>query len=116
MHRTLILIIPALVVLQWKDAWPEATLYGCPGLTAKHPEQGYDEEVGVDDAAPTCWLGEVQVAHMRHEAVPIFNVPFFSEARGCVVPSHSVWCACLRSPRGVSWGPRGVPVPVSDLD
>ena len=70
--------------MQWKDEWPDAIMYGCPGLMQKKPEEGYEEEVGVDDAAPACWLGEIEVAHMKHEAVPIFNVPFFSEVSGLV--------------------------------
>lgn len=69
--------------LQWKEEWPDAVLYGCPGLKEKKPEEGYDEEVGADDTAPASWLGEIEAAHMKHEAVPIFNVPFFSEARTC---------------------------------
>lgn len=64
---------------QWKEEWPDAVLYGCPGLKEKKPEEGYDQEVGANDAAPASWLGEIEVAHMKHEAVPIFNVPFFSE-------------------------------------
>ena len=62
-------------MLQWKEEWPEATLYGCPGLKAK--DSAYDEEVG--DDAPAAWLGEIEAAHAKYEAVPIFNRPFFSE-------------------------------------
>ena len=76
---------------QWKAEWPAATLYGCPGLKEKKPEQGYDEEVG--DTAPASWLGEIECAHMKHEAVPIFNVPFFSEV-----------CTCLRT----DWREHGI--------
>ena len=63
------------LALQWKEEWPEATLYGCPGLKAK--DSAYDEEVG--DDAPAGWLGEIEAAHAKYEAVPIFNRPFFSE-------------------------------------
>ena len=60
---------------QWKEEWPQAILYGCPGLKAK--DSAYDEEVG--DDAPAAWLGEIEAAHAKYEAVPIFNRPFFSE-------------------------------------
>ena len=80
---------------QWKEEWPEATMYGCPGLKAKHPELGYDGEVGVDDAAPACWLGEIEVAHMKHESVPIFNVPFFSEVCVKLMPCRAVLCRAV---------------------
>lgn len=83
-------------LLQWKDEWPDAIMYGCPGLREKKPAEGYEEEVGVDDAAPASWLGEIEAAHMKHEAVPIFNVPFFSEARNqSQGPSSTLLAAVL---------------------
>ena len=90
---------------QWKEEWPEATLYGCPGLLAK--DGRYDAEVG--DEAPAAWLGEIEAAHASHEAVPIFNRPFFSEVGDVcftgVVTSLS--CGASRR-RHVVWTPRRV--------
>ena len=62
---------------QWKLAYPDATLYGCPGLRTKKPDIPYDCEVST--VAPEAWLGEFEVAWFDSERAPVVDEPFFNE-------------------------------------
>ena len=62
---------------QWKQAYPDATLYGCPGLKTKKPDIPYDCEVS--NVAPEAWLGEFEVAWFDSERAPVIDEPFFNE-------------------------------------
>mmetsp|Transcript_9707 Transcript_9707/g.29242 ORF Transcript_9707/g.29242 Transcript_9707/m.29242 type:complete len:319 (-) Transcript_9707:644-1600(-) len=75
---------------QWKDAYPEATLYGCPGLPTKAPDKQYDAEVGVGNWAPDSWLGEIEVTHLDYETVPVLGRSFFNEVVFLHKPSRSL--------------------------
>ena len=46
-------------------------------MAEKKPDVGYRE---ITDSAPKEWLGEIEVAFMGHEALPILQKPFFNEA------------------------------------
>lgn len=62
---------------QWKRAYPDATLYACPGLIAKRPDIPYDREVTT--RAPEAWGGEFEVAWFDGERAPVVDEPFFNE-------------------------------------
>lgn len=91
---------------QWKDAYPDAVLYGCPGLPDKEPEKGYDAEVGVNNQAPDSWLGEIEVTHLSYEAVPLLNKPFFNEviflhkSSGTLIVTDLFWSYPSDAPGG----------------
>ena len=82
---------------QWKAAYPDATLYGCPGIKNKYPDIPWDEEVGINDGAPEAWLGEIDVAFFDCETTPIVGGPFFNEVlfhhapSGCVMVTDLFW-------------------------
>jgi hypothetical protein len=67
---------------QWKEAYPDATLYGCPGMRAKKPGIPWDAEVG-EDGAPEAWGGEFDVALFDCEVNPFTSTPFFNEVVFC---------------------------------
>lgn len=98
---------------QWADAYPQATLYGCPGLQAKKP--GYDAEVGQGDAAPAAWLGEIEALFLDFEHNPFTGKPFFNEVlflhkpTGTLLVTDAWWNYPLRYPTeaGEQAVPRG---------
>jgi hypothetical protein len=66
---------------QWKEAYPNATLYGCPGLKAKTAGViPYDVDLGdVPGTCPEEWNGEFQCEHFDCETTPLIGTPFFNE-------------------------------------
>ena len=66
---------------QWKEAYPGATLYGCPGLKAKTAGViPYDVDLGdVPGTCPEEWNGEFQCEHFDCETTPLIGTPFFNE-------------------------------------
>lgn len=64
---------------QWRRAYPDATLWACPGLMAREPEAGYNRELGPADTAPPEWLGEVEALCLTYERNPFNGKPFFNE-------------------------------------
>lgn len=62
---------------QWANAYPSATLYGCPGLTAKFPAVPVAKEVGVGN--PDSFLDEFAVTFLDFERNPFTQKPFFNE-------------------------------------
>ena len=64
---------------QWKAAFPDAVLWGCPGMIDKKPLIPFDREVGVGDACPEEWNGEFELAFFDCEVNPFVGAPFFNE-------------------------------------
>ena len=67
------------VPVQWRERYPNARSYGCPGLSEKMPEVGFDMEVGSSGREPEEWLGEVQSTWLSYEHNPFTRKSFFSE-------------------------------------
>ncbi|CAL5220530.1 g2563 [Coccomyxa viridis] len=63
---------------QWKERYPNAKSYGCPGISQKMPEVSF-EEVGTSGTDPEEWLGEVQSTWLSYEHNPFTRSPFFNE-------------------------------------
>lgn len=68
------------VLAQWKERYPNAKSYGCPGISQKMPEVSF-EEVGTSGTDPEEWLGEVQSTWLSYEHNPFTRSPFFNEVR-----------------------------------
>lgn len=68
-------------LLQWRERYPAAKSYACPGLPKKMPEVPFDAEVGTSGADPDEWLGEIQSTWLSYEHNPFTRTPFFSEVR-----------------------------------
>ncbi|CAK0783545.1 hypothetical protein CVIRNUC_006744 [Coccomyxa viridis] len=64
---------------QWRERYPNAKSYGCPGLLEKMPEVCFDMEVGSSGREPEEWLGEVQSTWLSYEHNPFTRKSFFSE-------------------------------------
>ena len=83
----------------WKAAYPDATLYGCPGMIQKEPDIPWDEEVGRGDSDGdgTLWLGEFRVAWFDCERTPVVGGAFFNEVvfahapSGCAFVTDCFW-------------------------
>ena len=84
----------------WKAAYPDATLYGCPGMIQKEPDIPWDEEVGrggSDEGDGTLWLGEFRVAWFDCERTPVVGGAFFNEVvfahapSGCAFVTDCFW-------------------------
>ena len=63
----------------WKRAYPNATLWGCPGLKEKkRGEIPYDKDLGdVKEEWKDEWLNEFEMVHWDCES--LFSKPFFNE-------------------------------------
>ena len=63
----------------WKRAYPNATLWGCPGLKEKkRGEIPYDKDLGdVREEWKDEWLNEFEMVHWDCES--LFSKPFFNE-------------------------------------
>ena len=64
--------------MQWVEGYPGSQAYGPPGMREKKPEVGYIE---IQDEAPEEWLGEIEVAFLSYEKLPLLGKPFFNEVR-----------------------------------
>jgi hypothetical protein len=83
----------------WKAAYPDATLYGCPGMIQKEPDIPWDDEVGRggSEGDGTLWLGEFRVAWFDCERTPVVGGAFFNEVvfahapSGCAFVTDCFW-------------------------
>lgn len=75
---------------EWKDAYPDATLYGCPGLIEKEKGIAYDVEIGQDNKAPAAWGGDIEVCWFDCEKNPFMGGPFFNEVVFLHAPSRTL--------------------------
>ena len=66
----------------YRAAYPEARIYGAPGVAMKRPDLALEAELG--DAAPEAWAGEVDQEVVG--GIPILNeVAFLHRASGTLV-------------------------------
>lgn len=79
---------------QWKEAYPNCTLYGAPGLkTKKDGVIPYDVDLGdVPGACPAAWRGEFQCEWFDSEQTPVVGGAFFNEVVFHHVPSGCLFC------------------------
>ncbi|CAK9020454.1 unnamed protein product [Durusdinium trenchii] len=73
---------------QWKEAYPEATLWGSPGMIEKFPKIPYDREL--DIASPAAWQGDIEICFADCERIPLVGTPFFNEVIFYHVPSETL--------------------------
>ncbi|CAJ1358933.1 unnamed protein product [Effrenium voratum] len=73
----------------WKEAFPEAVLWGTPGMRAKFPEIPYDQELPVSGESP--WPG-MEICFADCERTPILGTPFFNEVIFYHKPSSTMMC------------------------
>ena len=64
---------------QWKEAYPDATLWGCPGMKRKYPEIPWDEELVDGEGNFGGARAEFATTWFDCEANPFTRKPFFSE-------------------------------------
>lgn len=62
---------------EWKEAYPNCTLYGCPLLKEKKPDIPYD--VDLVNGTPEAWMGEFDMEWFSCEETPIVGGAFFNE-------------------------------------
>jgi hypothetical protein len=62
---------------QWRDKYPNAKMYACPGLPARMPEVKWDVEMG--KSAPAEFGGSIDTVHFDCEINPATGKPFFNE-------------------------------------
>tara|TARA_B110000977_G_scaffold7481_1_gene10286 strand:- start:3182 stop:3859 length:678 start_codon:yes stop_codon:yes gene_type:complete len=63
---------------QWKEAYPEAILYGCPGMMNKYPKMPWDREINED--GDDQFGDEFSVLSFAElEKNPVTQTPFFNE-------------------------------------
>lgn len=75
---------------QWKDAYPNATLYGCPGLIEKEKGIRYGKEVGQGNTAPAAWGGDIELCWFDCETNPFLGGAFFNEVVFLHAPSRTL--------------------------
>jgi len=65
---------------EWAMAYPNATIWGCPGLMDRDENSIYDDEIpaSISPANPELWPG-VKSLHISTDTVPILDRPFFNE-------------------------------------
>lgn len=73
----------------WRAAFPDATLWGCPGLAEKEPDVPVDRELAGDEA-PAEWGGAVDVCWFDCEHNPFTRKPFFNEVVFLHAPSGTL--------------------------
>ena len=75
---------------QWKDAYPDATLYACPGLKSKRPDISYDVDLE-DGVLPATWWDEFEMEWFDCEATPVVGGAFFNEVVFHHKPSRALF-------------------------
>ncbi|MCC7266917.1 MAG: DUF4336 domain-containing protein [Caulobacteraceae bacterium] len=71
-----------LFLAEWKAAYPQATLYAAPGLSARRPDLAFDAELS--DAPPPAWAGEIDQVVVRGNAITAEVVFFHQESRTAI--------------------------------
>ncbi|CAE7366198.1 unnamed protein product [Symbiodinium natans] len=77
---------------QWKGAFPDATLWGTPGMKDKFPKIPFDVELPSDSSAPAEWGGALLMCFADCERTPLLGTPFFNEVIFYHVPSDTLMC------------------------
>ena len=73
---------------QWKAAYPDATLWGCPGMKRKYPEISWDEELVDGEGNFGGARAEFAATWFDCEANPFTGKPFFNETAFVHKPSR----------------------------
>lgn len=71
-----------LFLAEWKAAYPQATLYAAPGLSARRPDLAFDAELS--DEPPPAWAGEIDQVVVRGNAITAEVVFFHRESRTAI--------------------------------
>ena len=71
-----------LFLAEWKAAYPQATLYGAPGLAARRPDLAFDAELS--DAPPAAWAGQIDQVVVRGNAITAEVVFFHRPSRTAI--------------------------------
>lgn len=64
---------------QWKEAFPDAILWGTPGMVEKFPEIPFDRELSTSSICPPEWQDQLQMCFADCERTPVIGTPFFNE-------------------------------------
>lgn len=64
---------------QWKEAYPDATLWGVPTMRGYLEEIPYDQELRADGEPPAEWGGAIDMAYLDYETIPLTDTSFFHE-------------------------------------
>jgi Domain of unknown function (DUF4336) len=84
---------------QWADHYPDASMWACPGMMAKHPEVRWTGEIpagarpGRDepwDTQAAAGAAVIQALHVDCEVNPFTGTPFFNEVIYFHVPSATL--------------------------
>ena len=75
-------LIHHLFLGEWKEAYPEARMYGAPGLLEKRRDLNFDGELG--DAPERGWASELDQVEVRG-SVAITEIVFFHRASGSAI-------------------------------
>lgn len=82
---------------QWHAEFPDAFMWGCPGLMEKLPDIKWAGEIpagirgGDGVVVENCWdLGELQALHLDVEVNPFTGKPFFNEVIFYHTPSKAL--------------------------
>jgi hypothetical protein len=81
----------------WHKAYPNAHMWGCPGLAERMPEIKWAGEVPANELRPdnqglkNCWdFDTIRPCHVHMEVNPFTGTPFFNEVIFYHVPSRSL--------------------------
>lgn len=80
---------------QWKDAYPDATLWGCPGMKQKYPEIPWDEELVDGEVNFGDARAEFAATWFDCETNPFTGKPFFNETVFVHKPSRVLFVTDL---------------------
>lgn len=82
---------------QWAEAFPDAFMWGCPGLEERMPEVQWEGEIPANILRPgssqpeNCWdFGTIVPLHLDFEVNPFTGKPFFNEVIFYHTPSKSL--------------------------
>ncbi|CAE7400250.1 unnamed protein product, partial [Symbiodinium necroappetens] len=78
---------------QWKAAFPDATLWGTPGMKDKFPKIPFDIELPSSGSAPAEWGGALLLCFADCERTPLLGTPFFNEVLFYHVASETLMCS-----------------------
>lgn len=77
---------------QWKEAFPNAVLWGSPGMLEKFEDIPFDFELDRSGKAPEAWGGAFEHCFFDCESIPLTEIPFFNEVVFFHGPSRTLIC------------------------
>jgi len=90
---------------QWGEAYPEATLWGSPGMIMKYPGIPYSKELSPSNEVPESWGGVLDMAYFGCEKLPVLDEPLFNEVNFYHKPTKTLICTDTYW----SWPAKGIP-------